>query len=276
MASIAAKARPRPSGCSSLARELMAVGAPTDRGRRRSPTRSARPRYLEGDFVLRSGKRSSVLPRQVPLRHAARPAQAARRGDRRGRRRARARGACGSRRPSSAPCRSRPRPRSSRAAVRDRARRGEGLRHRQPHRGRLRAGRVRLPRRGRRHLRRRGASRPSRRCARPASASRNAVCVVDREEGGVDGARPARPCGCGRSSRTASELRAGKHVPQGRMVERYPTPLLGFRPTEFRPWHPARLRRKALTKQEFIQTGRREERLRPATRTRPSTPSWRP
>ena len=71
-------------------------------------------------------------------------------------------------------------------AVPDRPQGGEGVRHRQPARGRLRAGRARLPRRGRRHLRRARRSRRSRRCARPASRSRTAVCVVDREEGGAD------------------------------------------------------------------------------------------
>ena len=74
-----------------------------------------------------------------------------------GGRRARARRGPPRRARSSAPCRSPPPPRSRRAAVRDRARRGEGLRHREPDRGRLRAGRVRLPRRGRRHRRRRRA-----------------------------------------------------------------------------------------------------------------------
>ena len=35
--------------------------------------------YLEGDFLLRSGKRSTLLPRQVPLRDRSRAARADRR-----------------------------------------------------------------------------------------------------------------------------------------------------------------------------------------------------
>ena len=41
--------------------------------------------YLEGDFVLRSGSPLALLPRQVPLRDAARPARGARRAHRRAR-----------------------------------------------------------------------------------------------------------------------------------------------------------------------------------------------
>ena len=73
-----------------------------------------------------------------------------------------------------------------RPAVPDRPQGGEGVRHREPARRRLRAGRAGLPRRGRRHLRRgrgRGASTPLREAG---LECRIAVCVVDREEGGAD------------------------------------------------------------------------------------------
>ena len=70
--------------------------------------------------------------------------------------------------------------------VRDRARSGEGVRHRQPDRGRRSSpasasasSRTSSPPAARR-------SRRSRRSARPGSRSRPSVCVVDREEGGAD------------------------------------------------------------------------------------------
>ena len=164
-----------------------------------------------------------VLPRQVPLRDAPRPAAAARRGDRRRRRASTSRTRCGSRRPSSA--------RSPLAAaasleaglpfviVRKEA---KDYGTAQPARGRLRAGRVRLPRRGRRHLRRRGA-----RGGRGAPRGRAA---------GLERGLRRRPRG-GRRRRAraprraaAAALRAPRSswkAPQIRMVERYPTALLG-------------------------------------------------
>ena len=63
--------------------------------------------------------------------------------------------------------------------------RGQGVRHREPARRRLRAGRARLPRRGRRHLRR-GAVEALEALREAGLECRIAVCVVDREEGGVD------------------------------------------------------------------------------------------
>ena len=187
--------------------------------------------YLEGDFVLRSGKRSSILPRQVPLRDAARPARPARRGDRGGRRASTSPRRRGSPAPElGAVALAAAASLGVRAAVRDRAQGGEGLRHGQPDRGRLRGGRVRLPRRGRRHLGRRGARR-GRGAPRGRPRVSHAVCVVDREEGGVDAlARPAvrlRPLF--RASRSPGKGAAN------RMVEPYPTALLGFRPRSTSP-----------------------------------------
>ena len=126
---------------------------------------------LEGDFLLRSGRRSSYYldkyrfetrpellgPLGERLAAAVARARAGRRPPRRpGARRGRARGLGVAR---------------VRAAVPDRPRGGEGVRHREPHRGGVRAGRARLPRRGRRHLRRRAGRGRARRCARPGSSS---------------------------------------------------------------------------------------------------------
>ena len=74
-----------------------------------------------------------------------------------------------------------------------------------------------------------------------------AVCVVDREEGGADGlARARRP-----APPALPRVRApGERPRKSRMVERYPTALLGSRPKLSTP---PPVRRKALTKQEFIQ-----------------------
>ena len=66
-------------------------------------------------------------------------------------------------------------------------RRREGLRHRQPPRRRLRGGRAACASSRTSSPRAERRSRRSRRCARQACEVRNAVCVVDREEGGVDG-----------------------------------------------------------------------------------------
>ena len=74
---------------------------------------------------------------------------------------------------------------ASRPAVPDRAQGAEGVRHGEPARGRLRAGRARVPGRGRRHLRRRG-DRGGRGAAEAGLEVGTAVCVVDREEGGAD------------------------------------------------------------------------------------------
>ena len=76
--------------------------------------------YLEGEFVLRSGRRSQLLPGQVPLRDAPRPARRARRAHRRRRRRARA-----GRRPAR-----RPGARRRRARCRRLARVGAAVPHR--------------------------------------------------------------------------------------------------------------------------------------------------
>ena len=119
-----------------------------------------------------------------------------------------------------------------RAAVPDRPQGGEGLRHRQPARRRLRGGRVRLPRRGRRHLRRRGDRGGRGACARPGLQVANAICVVDREEGGVD--ELARHAVRLRPLFTASELleMASKSAWLSRFVR---SPLLGFRPRSDSP-----------------------------------------
>ena len=115
-----------------------------------------------------------------------------------------------------------------RPAVPDRAQGGEGLRHREPARRRLRrrasasaSSRTSSPPAAPR-------SRRSRRCARPDCVYRTAICVVDREEGGVDAL--ARHAVRLRPLFPASELLGtqGPETPQIRMVERYPTTLLGF------------------------------------------------
>ena len=106
--------------------------------------------------------------------------------------------------------------------------RGEAkeLRHRQPDRGRVRGGRVRLPRRGRRHLGRRGAR--GGRGAPRGRPPRLARGLRGRPRGGRRRrARAGRASACGPLFRGRGA--PGRRPPQERMVERYPTPLLGFR-----------------------------------------------
>ena len=200
-----------------LARELL--GAALTRRAELARARSRERAYLEGDFLLRSGRRSQLLPRQVPLRDAARAA--------RGARRARS-------------------PRPSREHEPDAERlagpelgavalaaaaslagglpflivreRGEGLRHREPDRGRVRARRAGLPGRGRRHLRRRcargrrGAAR-----SRPRVSRRRSASSTGRRAGSTRSRATAvrlRPLLLGPRSSSRAEKR-----PQIRMVE---------------------------------------------------------
>ena len=166
--------------------------------RRREPRASSAAAMREAALPrgrLRPALRAAleVLPRQVPLRDAARPARAARRGDRGRRRASTSRTPCGS-----------PAPELGAVALAAAAslesglpflivrKAGEGLRHGEPARGRLRSrasasasSRTSSPPAARR-------SRRSRRSARPDCVSRNAICVVDREEGGVDALARAR------------------------------------------------------------------------------------
>ena len=166
--------------------------APGARGRTRAMTDGGlaaalrEHAYLEGDFVLRSGRRSTLLPRQVPLRDAARPARPARRADR-GRGRADRARREAPRRPRARGGRARRgRVARGRPAVPDRAQGGEGVRDR-------RTG-------SRACSSRASASASSRTWSRPGAPRveavealreaglvvRHAVCVVDREEGGID------------------------------------------------------------------------------------------
>ena len=154
-----------------------------------------------------------------------------------------------------------------RPAVRDRARRGEGARHRATgSRASSRtasasaSSRTSSPPAARRSRR----SRPARAgCGSPTpfawSTARRAAPTRS----------PARPSASGRSS-AASEL--GRSRPPRRMVERYPTPLLGSGqgPSQ----HPRQEETRALTKQEFIQKVARKSGLSAAMRARPSTRSW--
>ena len=126
--------------------------------------------YLEGDFVLRSGRRSQVLPRQVPLRDAPRPARAARPRDRRRRAGARA-GSDEARRARARRGRARRRgiPRE-RPAVPDRPQGSQGLRHR-------RNGSKACSRRGSVSASSRTSSPPA---ERPSRRSRRSVTRVSR------------------------------------------------------------------------------------------------
>ena len=143
--------------------------------------------YLEGDFVLRSGQRSQLLPRQVPLRDTAGPARGARRADRGGGRRASSPRRCGSPGPSSAPSRSRPPPSLRiRPPVPDRAQGGEGATA-PTTASRARSSRARRVCLVEDVVTSGGAAIEAVEALRAAGLRcRTAVCVVDREEGGVD------------------------------------------------------------------------------------------
>ncbi len=167
-----------------LAREILAesLDDPRRAGRPRSPAAA----YLEGDFLLRSGRRSKYYLDKY--RFETRPDLLGPIGDAIAAAVSRARAERDAARRSGARSR-RARGRGlalGRAAVPDRAWGRQGVRHRQPPRGRVRAGRAGVPRRGRRHLGRSG-DRSGRSAAGSGLEVRNAVCVVDREEGGVDG-----------------------------------------------------------------------------------------
>ena len=190
-----------------LARRIIAARAAT-MDRRRSSTRAPpRARLPRGRLRPALRQALALLPRQVPLRDAPRPARARSASASRPRSPSIEPDATRSPGPSSARSRSPPRPRSRRGLPFLIVRKaGEGVRHREPDRGRLRAGRARLPGRGRRHLRRGSGSMRSRRCARPVSIAGTAICVVDREEGGADalarlGVRLRAALPCERSSR---------------------------------------------------------------------------
>ena len=180
--------------------------------------RSASTRYLEGDFLLRSGRRSSYyldkyrfetrpdLLGALAERIAAKVAEVE--PDARAARGARARRGR-ARRGHLAPLR---------APVPDRPQGREGLRHRQPARRRLRARRPGVPDRGRRHLRRRRRGRPSRRSARPVSSAemRSASSTARRAESTLSRVSRSE---CGRSSaRPMSQ--ALENPRKSRMVER--------------------------------------------------------
>ena len=187
---------PRPLGWTPGGRDPRGRAA---RGRLRAPLRQAQ----------------LVLPRQVPLRHPARPAAAARRGDRRGGAGARARGGPARRARARRRGARRRRLAGAGAAVRDRPQGGQGVRHGQPDRGRLRAGDCvclveDVVTSG-------GAAIEAVEALREAGLRvSNAVCVVDREEGGDALARVAVRL------RPLFWLQSSGKPQQKRMVERYP------------------------------------------------------
>ncbi len=163
--------------------------------------RSSRPAYLEGDFLLRSGKRSPLLPRQVPLpgprpdilgrarNSGSRLPSTNARAGRRPPRRARCLGADAQLAAAASLGR--------RAAVRDRPRRSEVVRHREPARGCIRRRRARLPRRGT-IVEASGGGAPrsrSRRSRRPGLVVRTARLRRSIARGGRSG-RSRAPCRC--------------------------------------------------------------------------------
>ena len=181
--------------------------------------------YLEGDFLLRSGRRSKYYLDKYrfetrpdllgPLGEAIAAAVARARAGRRAARGARARRRRARRR----------RVARGRAAVPDRPQGGEGLRHGQPARRRLRAeasasasSRTSSPPAARRSRRSRPcASRTCRSRTRSASSTARRAASTS---------WPATRCGCGRSSAPQSSWK----WPQIRLVEPFrPMPLLGFR-----------------------------------------------
>ena len=216
-------ARPRRSGCCRSRGDVLAAARRVTR-RRRARRGARRARLPRGRLRPPLRQALALLPRQVPLRDAARPAPAARRAHRRDRR--------ASTRPTrrGSPARAR-RGRAGRgrvarvrAAVPDRPQGGEGVRHREPaSKAPYEDGRVHLPRRGRRHLRRR-AARLGRGAARR-GARRPHRGLRRRPRGGRSRrARAAAPCGSARCFAQESSSRREK-APQNRMVEPNPTPL---------------------------------------------------
>ena len=166
-----------------IAHDLLALGCDPRRARPRPARRGLPRRRLRAAL----GPPLEVLPRQVPVRDAPRSAAPARRGDRGRRARARARGGRGSPGPSSARSRSPPRRRSRSGLpfliVRKEA---KELRDLQPARRRLRAEGESVclvedvVTSG-------GAAIEAVEALREAGLRvQHAICVVDREEGGVD------------------------------------------------------------------------------------------
>ena len=218
------RARPRPSGCSR---------SRTRRPRRRPPREpddALAAALLEHALPRRRlpaplRPALALLPRQVPLRDAARAAAAARRADRGGRRRA-----CAGRRRGS------PAPELGAVALAAAASLESGLpflivrkaakEYGTANRieGAVRGGRMRLPRRGRRHIRRR-AARGGRGAARGGPRGAHGG-LRRRPRGGRSGrARPSRrPAAPALSGRRAARSRK---VPQNRMVEPNTGSLLG-------------------------------------------------
>ena len=198
------------------------------RGRARASTRTSRATSCCARGAARATTSTSTASRRGPT--CSRPLGERHRG---GGRRARARRGA-ARRPGARRRRARGgRLARVRPAVPDRPQGGEGVRHREPARGRLRAGRARLPRRGRRHLGRRRVEAVE--ALREAGLEcRTAVCVVDREEGGVGRSRARMRSGCGRSFGPASCSQRPK-TPQTRMVEPKSDGLLGSAAVPERP-----------------------------------------
>ena len=169
------------------ARARRALSRPRRDERRRAPGCAPRARVPRGRLrpplgaAVDATTSTSTASRRRPDLLAA-----ARRADRGGGRRARARGGA-ARRPGARRRRARGRGLARVGpAVPDRPQGGEGLRHRQSAR-RASSGRASTSASSRTSSPPAAPPRrPSERCARPGSSVRTAVCVVDREEGGVD------------------------------------------------------------------------------------------